>query len=242
MPIETKALTYEVDGRQFDGFLADGSGGSKAPGILVVHEGRGFARHPQDRAMMLAELGFVAFAPDYLGEPATSLDHAFELMQPFADDRQLFHRHGEAALDVLRACPHVDPTQLGAIGFCWGGFAVLELACAADLRCVVGFHPGLSLGPVSNPSAIGAKVLICVGDRDPYVPMGDITAFIDSMHEASVDTQVQLLVGAPHSFTNPEPYAYETGSANVGYDAVADRRSWAAMRTLFDECLAGRQV
>jgi dienelactone hydrolase len=230
-------LSYTVHGRSFAGFLADGSQGRKAPGVLVVHEGRGFTQHPKDRAMMLAELGYVAYAPDYLGEPATSLEHAFELMRPFADNRRLFHAHGKAALAVLCACPNVDRERLAAIGFCWGGYAVLELACVTDLRCVVGFHPGLSLGPLTDPAALSAKVLVCVGDRDPHVPMSDVSAFVEQMHDNGIDGQVLLLVGAPHSFTNPEPYAYEIDTANVGYDATADRRSWTAMRNLLDESL-----
>lgn len=228
-------VIYEVEGRRFTGYLADGSNGRKVPGILVAHEGRGFTRHPRDRADMLAGLGYVAFAADYFGEVATSLDHAFRLMNPYSAVPQLYAAHGLAALEVLRAHPRVDSRQLGAIGFCWGGFAVLELACHADLRCVVGFHPGLSLGPVSKPESISAKILGCVGDQDPYVPAKDIEAFIGNMRDGGVDCQILLLVGAPHSFTNPEPYAYETGTDGVGYDAVADRRSWAAMRDLFTE-------
>lgn len=237
MPIEAVPRSYTVDGRTLAGFLADGSRGGAAPGILVVHEGRGFTQHARDRAVMLAELGYVAYAADYLGGVADSLDHAFDLMRPFVDDKDLFRRHGTAALDVLRAHPSVDAERLGAIGFCWGGFAVFELACFEDLRCAVGFHPGLSLGPVSRPEAITASVLVCVGDRDPYVPMSDIVAFTGVMNDHGVDCQTLLLSGAPHSFTNPEPYPYETVTDGVGYDAKADRRSWAMMRALFAERL-----
>lgn len=237
MSIETRETTFEVQGRTLSGFLADGSAGRPAPGVLVAHEGRGWTQHAKDRAGMLAQLGYVAFAPDYLGVAATSLDHAFELMRPFADDHGLFTTYGQAAADVLRAHPHVDAERLAAIGFCWGGYAVLELACAADLRCVAAFHPGLSLGPLSDPAKISAKVLVCVGDEDPYVPMSDVQRFIAEMRRAHVDTQIQILVGAPHSFTNPEPYAYSTGVEAVGYDPVADRRSWSAMLALFGEAL-----
>jgi dienelactone hydrolase len=237
LPHEITEIRFDVQGRSVRGVLADGSGGRPAPGILVVHEGRGFTQHAQDRAGMLADLGYVAFAPDYMGGFGTSLAHSFELMKPFADDKTLFATYGLAALDVLRAHGAVDASRLAAIGFCWGGFAVLELACHADLRCVVGFHPGLSLGPLSRPEKVAAKVLISVGDEDPYVPMSDILDFMKQARAANIDTQVQLLVGAPHSFTNPEPYIYETGEANVGYEPTADRRSWAAMRALFAEAL-----
>jgi dienelactone hydrolase len=238
MSVVTREATYEVAGRRLPGFLADGSGGKPAPGVLVAHEGRGFTQHPRDRAVMLAELGCVAYAPDYYGEQTRSLEHSFELMSPFAADKSQFVAYGQAAMDVLKAHPSVDHARLAAIGFCWGGFAVLELACYEDLKAVVGFHPGLSLGPCSAPERIKAKVLICVGDRDPYVPALDRERFMAEMNAARVDTQVLLLLGAPHSFTNPEPYHYEIDVAEgVGYDPVADRRSWAAMRTLFAEAL-----
>lgn len=235
MAVNSQDLCFDVLGKSYTGYLADGSNGARVPGILVAHEGRGYTRHPRDRADMLAELGFVAFAPDYFGEVAHSLDHAFTLMEPFNADRRLYHTHGNAALNVLKSHPHVGASRLGAIGFCWGGFAVLELACAGELSAVVGFHPGLSLGPLSNAAAIRAKILICVGDRDPYVPEADIAAFMDDMRDGGVDCQVHILLGAPHSFTNPEPYAYELGTTGVGYDPVADRRSWAAMRNHFSE-------
>jgi len=239
MATASQTVCFEADGTTYSGYLADGSNGGMVPGVLVIHEGRGFTQHPRDRADMLAELGYVALAPDYFGEAATSLDHAFALMEPYARRRALFAIVGNAALDVLSAHPHVDGKRLGAIGFCWGGFAALELACSGQLRAVVGFHPGLSLGPLGNAAGIRASVLICVGDRDPYVPASDIAAFMDEMRNAGVDCQVNLLMGAPHSFSNPEPYAYEIGTGNVGYDAVADRRAWAAMRRHLEEALTG---
>jgi dienelactone hydrolase len=240
MSVVTRETSFDVDGRRLPGFLADGSGGRPAAGVLVIHEGRGYTQHPRDRAVMLAELGYVAYAPDFLGGPARSLEHAGELMGPFAADHGLFASYGRAALTVLRTHPNVNPARLAAIGFCWGGYAALELACHEDLRCAVGFHPGLSLGPLSAPERIGAKVLICVGDEDPYVPAPDRERFMAEMRAAGVDTQVLLLLGAPHSFTNPEPYPYALDvSSGVGYDAKADRRAWAAMRSLFAEALDG---
>jgi dienelactone hydrolase len=236
MGIDCRDVSYVARGRRFVGFLADGSNGRRVPGILVAHEGRGFTQHPKERAKMLAELGYVAFAADYFGEPTRSLEHAYELMKAYGEARELYTEQGVAALDVLRAHPQVDADRLGAIGFCWGGFAVLELACKESLRCVVGFHPGLSLGPLSDIAKLSAKVLICVGDRDIHVPMTDVEAFMAQAHDARVDCQILLLVGVPHSFTDPEPYHYP-GPTGVGYDAIADRRAWNAMRALFAEAL-----
>lgn len=237
MAVVVREQSYQVSGRRLTGVLADGSNGRRVPGILVAHEGRGFTQHPCDRARMLAELGYVAYAPDYFGEPTTSLEHAFSFMEPFAKDHALFTAYGVAALDILRAHPNVDADKLGAIGFCWGGYAVLELACTEALRAVVGFHPGLSLGPLSAPKKIAGSVLVCVGDQDPHVPTPARDAFIAAMHAAKVDCQVLLLIGAPHSFTNPEPYHYPLDLTGIGYDPVADRRAWEAMRALFAETL-----
>ena len=238
MNVDTREITVEVAGRAFTAFLADGSGGKPSPGIVVAHEGRGFTQHPRDRAVMLAELGYVAVAPDYFGEPTRSLDHAFGLMKGFLDNPQLYVDHGRAALAVLRAHPHVDAARLAAIGFCWGGYAVFELACYESLRCVIGFHPGLSLGPLSKPEGIACPLLVCVGDQDPHVPVEARERFIAEMNAAGVDCQIQLILRAPHSFTNPEPYHYELDTAGIGYDARADRHAWSAMKALFAETLA----
>lgn len=236
MPVALGEVEYTARGKRFGGFLADGSGGKKAPGVLVIHEGRGYTKHPQDRARMLAELGYVAFAPEFFG-PAASLEHAFELMQPYAGDRRVLNAQSLAALAVLQAHPHVDAGRLAAIGFCWGGFVAMELACFAELRAVVGFHPGLSLGSLSDAGKVTAKFLVCVGDQDCHVPMADIQRFIAEMNAAKVDTQILLLLGAPHSFTNPEPYVYPKPVEGVAYDPVADKRAWKAMLGLFEETL-----
>src|SRR5688572_3702186 len=155
--------------------------------MLVAREGRAFTKHPRSTADFIAGLGNVAFAADYFGEVTRSLDHAFRLMNPYSAAPQLYAAHATAAPTVLQAHPRVDSRQLGAIGFCWGGFAVLEFACHADPRCVVGFHPGLSVGPVSKPESISAKILVCVDDQDPYVPAKDIEAFIGNMRAGGVD-------------------------------------------------------
>jgi dienelactone hydrolase len=229
-------VSYEAEGRRFAGILADGSNGRRTAGILVAHEGRGFTQHPKDRARMLAELGYVAYAPDYFGEPAHSVEHAFTFIDRFVAAPQLYTDYGNAALDVLRAHPSVDTARLGAIGFCWGAYAVLKLACAVKLRCVVGFHPGVSLGPLGDAQAISAKILICVGTQDPHVPKKDYDRFVAEMDAAGVDCQMLLLGGVAHSFTNPEA-DHITDAAGLRYDPVADARSWNAMRALFSEAL-----
>jgi dienelactone hydrolase len=236
MSVELRDVTYEFEGRRLKGVLADGSNGRRVPGILVAHEGRGFTQHPRDRARMLAELGYVAYAPDYFGERIHSVDHAFTFMNRFIAAPRQYAGQGRAALRVLQDHPGVDSRRLAAIGFCWGAYAALKLACEEPLRCVVGFHPGVSLGPLGNTSELSAKVLICVGDQDPHVPKKDYERFLAEMAAAHVDCQMLLLVGVQHSFTNPEADAI-TDAEGLRYDAVADRRAWMAMRALFAEAL-----
>jgi len=236
MTISVSDVPYEVDGRRLRGFLADGSHGGRCPGILLAHEGRGFTQQTRDRTRMLAELGYVAYAPDFFGEYPASARHAMTFIDPFIATPALYAHYGNAALDVLRAHPAVDAERLGAIGFCWGAYMALKLACSTKLRCVVGFHPGVSLGPLGNPEDISAKVLICVGDRDPHVPKKDYDRYLEEMTAAGVDHQMLLFGGVQHCFTHPGADQI-SDAPGMRYDARADRRSWNAMRALFDEAL-----
>ena len=234
--MDLEAIPYELDGRTFTGTLADGSGGRRVPGILVAHEGPGLTDHTRDRARMLAELGYVALAMDTYGEQDPPLERAKELVRSLRADLPTLRARGRAALDCLRACPHVDPTKLAAIGFCFGGTTVLELArSGADLACVVGFHAGLDTTSPEDARAIRGKVLVCQGAADPVIGPDQRAAFAAEMSAAGVDWQMLLLGGVGHSFTNPAIDAF--GFPGFVYDVTADRRSWRAMRELFDEVL-----
>ena len=126
---------------------------------------------------------------------------------------------------------------IAAIGFCFGGSAALELGrSGADLRAIVGFHSGLKTARPEDTAAIQAKLLLCLGDADPLIPGEVRDAFMDNVREAKLDAQMILYSGVGHSFTNPD--AERFGVAGCHYDATADRRSWAAMRALFDEVFA----
>ena len=234
--MDLQPIDYQVNGKPYTGFLADGSGGRKAPGILVAHEGGGMTSHPKDRARMLAELGYVAFAMDTFGEPVTEIARGREILMALMADPKEFHARIYAALDVLKAQANVDATRLAAIGFCFGGTTVLELArSGADVACVVGFHSGLTPARAAAPGAIKAKVLTCVGTADPIIPPEQRAAFEAEMTAAGADWRMLVLGGVGHSFTNPEIDAWNL--PGFKYDAAADRRLWAAMRDLFDETL-----
>lgn len=231
-----QAITYEAGGRSFTGYLADGSGGRRVPGILVAHEGGGLTDHVKARALMLADLGYVAFAMDLFGETDLSLERAKAIVQALRADVPALRGRADAALQLLKAHPGVDATRLAAIGFCFGGTAMLELARGgAELACLVGFHPGLTTSTPEEARAIRGKLLMCLGASDPVVTAAERDAFAAEMTAAQVDWQMHLYGGVGHSFTNREIDAWNI--PGFAYDAVADRRSWLAMRHALDETL-----
>jgi dienelactone hydrolase len=230
-------IRYEGgDGVVLTGYLADGSGGRPAAGMLVAHEGGGLGRHTQERALRLAGLGHIAFALDYYGEENPPLERAMALGKALRGDRPLFRKRLKAGLDVLLAQPGVDRARLAGIGYCMGGAAVIELArTGAPFAAIVGFHSGFVPGTPEENSAIGGKLLLCHGMDDPIVTAAQRDAFLDEATAAGIDWQLHLYGGVGHSFTNPDIDAL--GLPGFAYDEKADRRSWAAMLNLFEEVL-----
>ena len=148
--MDLQPIDYEADGRAFTGWLADGSGGEPAPGVLVIHEGGGLTGHARARAARLAELGYVAFAMDLFGEPVVDLDRARAITRYLRDNVGALRERCRAAFGVVRAQPGVDSARLAAIGHCIGGAAAIELARdGADVACIVGFHAAF----IESPSA-----------------------------------------------------------------------------------------
>lgn len=232
--MDLQAISYDVDGRSFTGYLADGSGGRSVPGIVVAHEGGGLTKHPKERALMLADLGYVAFAMDIFGQSVETVEQAKSFVRALNADLPTLRRRANAALDLLKAQPRVDAGRMAAIGFCFGGTTVLELArSGADVACVVGFHAGLATSAPADARTIRGKVLVCQGTDDPIITAEQRAAFAAEMTAGQVDWQMHLYGGVGHSFTNREIDAWNF--PGFAYDAVADRRSWLAMRNLFDE-------
>ena len=224
------------DGVALTGYLADGSGGRPAAGVLLAHEGGGLGRHTKERAARLAGLGYVAFALDYYGEADLPLDRAMALGRALRGDRPRLRARLAAGLEVLRAQPDVDTARLAGIGYCMGGAAVIELArMGAPLLAVIGFHSGFLPGTPEENGAIRGKLLLCHGMDDPIVDGAQREAFLAEASAAGIDWQLHLYGGVGHSFTNPDIAAL--GLAGFAYDEAADRRSWAAMLNLFEETL-----
>lgn len=234
--MKLQEIEYSVAGRKYVGYLADGSKGRKTAGVLVAHEGGGMTGHPKERASMLGDLGYVAFAMDTFGEVVASREQAMSLISGLMADLPTLRDRVNTALNILKSQPSVDPARTAAIGFCFGGTTVLELARGgADVKCVVGFHAGLATIAPHDAKNIRCKVMVCMGADDPIVPAEQRDAFVKEMTEGGVDWQMLLYGGVGHSFTNREVDAMNF--PGFRYDENADRRSWLAMRNLFDETL-----
>ncbi len=234
--IDTGDVDYHLDGTALQGYLAvDAASTERRPGVLVIHDWLGVAGYVQVRAQMLARLGYVALAADIYGAGIRpSIQDAPKVAGTFYQDPTLVRARARAGLDELRSHPSVDPARIAVIGYCFGGFVALELArSGAELAGVVTFHGALSTAAPQDAANIKGKVLVLSGGSDPVVPDSQIDEFKDSLRAApDVDWQVVSYSGAMHAFTNPDANAPDRGAA---YQPTADRRSWAAMLTFFDE-------
>lgn len=235
--IETRTLEYRQGDARLVGYLAypaDAKG--PLPGILVVPEWRGLNDYAKRRAEQLAELGYVALAADIYGDGKVAADNqeAGALAKIYKDDRQLMRARAQAGLDALKGQSLTDPKRVAAIGYCFGGTTVLELArSGAEVAGVVSFHGGLDTPAPADARNIRGRVLVLHGGDDPYVPPEQVQAFQDEMRKAGVDWQLVAYGGAVHSFTNPA--SGNDNAKGVAYNAAADRRSWIAMQQFFQE-------
>ena len=235
--VQTKIVEYKEGDNTLEGYLAwDDATAGPRPGVLVVHEWMGLGDYAKARARKLAALGYLAFAADIYGKgvrPKTPQEAAAQA-GIYKNDRALMRRRVAAGLDALRSQPLCDPRRVAAIGYCFGGTCVLELArSGAELAGVVSFHGGLDTPNPKDAKNIKCKVLVLHGGDDPHVPAKDVAAFEDEMRGGGVDWQLVVYGGAVHAFTNPD--AGSDKSKGVAYDAAADRRSWEAMRAFFGE-------
>jgi len=230
MKVET--VEYEHGGVSFVGELArDEATGALRPGVLVVHEGSGLTPHARRRARELAGQGYVAFACDMYGGAYLAKDMAEsrQKLSALRADLDTLRARVRKGLDVLKAQPGVDSGRIAAIGFCFGGLCVLELArSGAELAGVVSFHGILRTERPARAGEVKAKVLACHGSADPFVPPEEVLAFQKELADAGVDWHFLTLGGAGHGFTNPDASAL--GVAGVAYDPKAEQRSFAAMR------------
>ncbi len=238
--IEGKPVEYTAGGVTMKGYLAwDANVQGKRPGVLVVHEWWGQTEYVRKRARMLAELGYTALALDMYGEgkmaghPDEAGKFSSELMKnfPVAKDRFL------AALEFLKKDPTVDPTRIAAIGYCFGGGVVLNMARqGVDIKGVASFHGSLAVVAPEKPTPIKAAVRVYNGADDKFIPAAAIEALKKEMTEQKANFKFTNYPGAVHAFTNPEADEYaKKFSMPIAYNAAADKASWDDMKSFLSE-------
>jgi dienelactone hydrolase len=237
--IHEEEITYSTDGLTMKGFLAYDAGKlGKRPGVLVVHEWWGHNEYARKRAVMLAEMGYTAFAVDMFGDgkqanhPDDAGKFAGEVMQNIESAKARFM----AALHLLKSHETTDPERVAAIGYCFGGGVVLQMArMGTNLAGVVSFHGSLGTEMTAKEGDVKASVLVCHGADDTFVTEEQITAFKKEMDNAGVDYEFISYPGAKHSFTNPAADSLgKKFDLPLAYNKAADENSWIEMQTLFD--------
>lgn len=235
-----KEIDYESQNVTLKGFITyDDAISGLRPGVLVVHEWWGHNDYVRERARMLAKLGYVAMAVDMYGDGkvAAHPDDAKKFSAEVKRNLPLAKARFMAALATINNQTMIDSERVAAIGYCFGGAIVLEMARAGmDLDAVVSFHGSLATSQQVRPGMIKAKVLVAHGGADPMVNDEQITAFIHEMNQAGADFQIKIYEGAGHSFTNPAADEYGVRfNLPLKYDRQADEASWDAMRALLEE-------
>jgi dienelactone hydrolase len=235
--VSVETVEYRDDGATFEAFVAfDGAYEGKRPGILVVHDWMGVSVYTKSRAEQLAGLGYIALTADIYGKgvrPKTA-EEAAGLAGKYKAERGVLRKRCRGGLNALLENPLTDKTRTAAIGYCFGGTAVLELArSGTEMAGFVTFHGGLATPTPEDARHIKGKVLVLHGADDPLVPPAEVLAFEEEMRRASVDWQMVTYGGAVHAFTVPG--AGNDPSLGVAYNEKADKRSWEAMRAFFKE-------
>jgi dienelactone hydrolase len=237
--LHEQTLNYSAGGVPLKGYLAwDDAYGAKQPGVLVVHEWWGLNDYARQRARMLAGLGYTALAVDMYGE-GKSTEHASDasgFMSAVLDHANLARERFLAAKALLERQSSVDSARkIAAIGYCFGGATVLDMARqGVDLAAVVSFHGNLVTRMPAQAGAVKARILVLNGADDTFVTQDSIKVFQQEMRHAGADYRFINYPGAIHSFTNPD--ADRLGKANnipLAYNAEADKASWDEMKQLF---------
>jgi dienelactone hydrolase len=240
--VQGKTVEYNAQGVVMRGYLAyDENVKGKRAGVLVVPEWWGLNEYARRRARLLAELGYTALAVDMYGEGkvVATPDEAEKLSSEAMKNFDVTKARFMAAVDFLKGQPTVDPTRIAAIGYCFGGGVVLNMARqGVDLKGVVSFHGDLAAVKPAQPGGVKAKVLVLTGGADKFVTPQQVEAFKQEMKAAGADFRVISYPGALHSFTNPE--ATELGkkfNMPIAYNARADKESWNEMKRFLNAIL-----
>lgn len=231
--IKTDSVNFTVSGKNYVGFAAyDENVSGKRPAILVVPEWWGLNDYTKRRAKQLAELGYMALAIDMYGDGKLGNDPqaAQALVTPFYQNPALTKTHIDAAIEKIKTFPQTDTSEIAAIGYCFGGFVVLNAAkLGADLKGVVTFHGGLS-GVAPDKDLLKAKILVCHGGDDQF-ENPHVAEFKKQMDSVGADYTFKIYPGATHAFSNPDATAMgEKFNMPIKYNAAADTASWNDMK------------
>jgi dienelactone hydrolase len=235
--VHGQAIEYKQGDLVFEGYVAyDDAAKGKRPGVLVVHAWMGLDDTTKKHADALAAAGYVAFAADIYGKGVRpkDKDEAGKLAGQYKTDRNLLRSRVNTAFAEMLKNPKVDVAKTAAIGYCFGGTTVLELARSGTaVKGVVTFHGGLDSPSPADGKNIKAKLLVLHGAADPFSKPADVAAFQKELSDAKVDWQLTEYGGAVHCFTDKG--AGSDASTGCAYDALADARSWAAMQGFFSD-------
>ncbi len=233
--IKGEEIIYQTNGINCKGYVAfDEAKKGKRPAIIVVHEWWGCGDYVRHRADMLAELGYIAIAVDLFGEGkfADNPEQAKEYAMPFYQNPELARAGIEAAVEKIKSYPQADAKNIAAIGYCFGGSMVLNVAkMGMDFKGVVSFHGGLSGGVPATKGTTKAQILVCNGAADKFVSADDIKSFQQNLDEMKVSYIFKSYESALHAFTNP--IATENGikfNMPIAYNEAADKQSWIDMK------------
>ena len=231
---------YSHDGIAFKGQLAMPPGPGPHPGVMVMPDGQGVGEFVRNRARALAAVGYAALATDMYGEgkqfedPAESTPAVLALRK---DGARLRDRV-VVSFEKFRTAPRIDGRRIGAIGYCFGGQCVLELArSGAEAKAVVSFHGTLSSQLPAAQGAVKARILALSGALDPYAPRKDVEAFQMEMTAAQADWQMTIYGGGRHGFTDPVADRMRDRVPGVGYDPLLDKLSWAQALAFLDAAM-----
>lgn len=236
--IKGEEVSYSTDDITMNGYIAYNENSTeKRPGILVVHEWWGHDEYTRERADMLAELGYVAIAVDMYGDgkqaahPEDAMNFSSNVMGNFDSAKARFN----AAIETLKSNPNVDTTQIGAIGYCFGGSVILSMANAGlDLKGVAAFHAGLQL-PVMPGDDLTSRVIVMNGADDPFVTAEQVENFTGALESAEADFQYINYESAVHAYTNPRADSLgKKFELPLAYNAKADSASWEEMKNFFN--------
>lgn len=229
--VQGKEVTYTAGGTVMKGYIAyDDAIKGRRPGVLVVHEWWGHDGYARKRAMMLAEMGYIALALDMYGDgkQAHHPDEAAKFSGELAKNLPLAKARFESAMKLLRQQKNVDAGNIAALGYCFGGSVALQMArLGENLKGVASFHGGLATETPAQPGKVSARIISFTGMDDPMIPAEQVAAFRQEMDNAGVNYKAVTFAGVKHSFTNPDADEYgRRFNLPLAYDAAADKASW----------------